>query len=81
MTGSTQYTPKLLLVDDTPSALEALAVSFEGEGYQITTATNGPEVLELARSLDPDLILLDVMMPGMSGFEVCRALREDPALA
>ena len=81
MTGSTQYTPKLLLVDDTPSALEALAVSFEGEGYQITTATNGPEVLELARSLDPDLILLDVMMSGMSGFEVCRALREDPALA
>jgi two-component system, cell cycle sensor histidine kinase and response regulator CckA len=81
MTGSTQYTPKLLLVDDTPSALEALSVSFEGQGYQITTATNGPEALELARSLDPDLILLDVMMPGMSGFEVCRALREDPALA
>jgi CheY-like chemotaxis protein len=67
--------------DDTPAALEALSVSLQGHGYHITTATNGPDALELARSLDPDLILLDVMMPGMSGFEVCRALRDDPALA
>ncbi|MGY8777220.1 MAG: response regulator, partial [Longimicrobiales bacterium] len=81
MTESTPYAPKLLLVDDTPAALETLSVSLQGQGYRITTATNGPEALELARSLNPDLILLDVMMPGMSGFEVCRVLRDDPALA
>lgn len=74
-------TPKrarLLIVDDTPGALAALQASLEEE-YELVTATNGAEAIEAATAGDPpDLILLDVTMPDLDGYEVCRRLREDP---
>lgn len=71
----------LLLVDDTPSALEALEGVLIGQGFRLVLAENGPDALSKASEIKPDLILLDVMMPGMDGFEVCRRLRESEELA
>ncbi|HWQ14191.1 MAG TPA: response regulator [Roseiflexaceae bacterium] len=71
----------ILIVDDHPLARETLAALLEPEGYQLAFAASGPEALAQARALTPDLVLLDVMMPGMDGFEVCRRLRDDPELA
>jgi signal transduction histidine kinase len=71
----------VLLVDDSASALETLQATLDGHGFQLVTAQNGPEALQLAGRIRPDLILLDVMMPGMDGFEVCRRLRSTPELA
>ncbi len=72
---------KILIVDDSPSAREALYAILEGQGYQLATAESGQQALELAADLHPDLILLDVMMPGMDGFEVCRRIRSNPQVA
>ena len=71
----------ILIVDDNEAGLEALADVLEPEGHRIVLAASGPEALALAASHLPDLILLDVMMPGMDGFEVCRRLRADVHLA
>ena len=71
----------ILLIDDSPSALETLLATLDGQGYQLVTAQNGPEALQLAGRIRPDVILLDVMMPGMDGFEVCRRIRSTPELA
>ncbi|NTV63024.1 MAG: response regulator [Oscillochloris sp.] len=71
----------VLIVDDQPRGQQILASLLETEGYQLAYANNGPEALALARTLIPDLVLLDVMMPGMDGFEVCRRLRADPLLS
>jgi signal transduction histidine kinase len=71
----------LLIVDDEPSARETLLSMLEGSPCDIETAKNGPEALQKAERLQPDLILLDVMMPGMDGFEVCRRIRSTPKLA
>lgn len=73
-------TPTLLIVDDDSSAIRVLSKTLAPLG-QIRFATEGEQALELARSLRPDLILLDAQMPGMSGFEVCQALKAEPALA
>ena len=72
---------KILIVDDSPSARETLCAILEEQGYQLTTAPNGQKALEVAASLHPDLILLDIMMPGMDGFEVCRRIRANPQIA
>jgi CheY-like chemotaxis protein len=69
---------KILIVDDTPTAREVLEDLLTPQGYQLLIADNGLTALEKARSEKPDLILLDVMMPGVDGFEVCRQLRMDP---
>ena len=69
----------LLIVDDTPSNLGVAVRMFEEHGYRILTAQDGEEGLQRARHAQPDLILLDVMMPGIDGFEVCRELKADPA--
>lgn len=74
------HSPTLLLVDDMPAGLEVLRSALATEGYTLLTASNGEEALTLAASHRPDLILLDVMMPGIDGFEVCRRLRADAAL-
>lgn len=67
----------ILIVDDQPHGRETLATVLSPEGYRILLASNGPEALDLAYAHVPDLVLLDVMMPGMDGFEVCRRLRAD----
>jgi signal transduction histidine kinase len=70
----------ILIVDDEPTGLATIESILEGEGYQIERATNGFEALQKAETLHPDLILLDVMMPGLDGFETCRRIRKLPDL-
>jgi sigma-B regulation protein RsbU (phosphoserine phosphatase) len=69
----------LLVVDDSPVNIQVLVRTLEGTGHRILVATNGRAALEIARRVKPDLILLDVMMPEMDGFEVCRSVKSDPA--
>ncbi|MFH1320859.1 MAG: response regulator transcription factor [Bacteroidota bacterium] len=72
---------KILIVDDEPDILEFLRYNLEKEGYTVFTANNGNEAIEAAKRDVPDLIVLDVMMPGLDGVEVCRQLREIPQFA
>jgi adenylate cyclase len=67
---------RILVVDDTPANLQALAGILKEKGYQISVATNGKQALDVLARVRPDLILLDVMMPEMDGFETCRRLKE-----
>lgn len=69
---------KILVVDDEPDILEFLEYNLKKEGYQVYTASNGEEGVELAVEEKPDLIILDIMMPKMDGVEVCRTLRSQP---
>jgi len=71
----------ILIVDDNITARETLIAMLENRDYQLETATDGFQALQILHSLQPDLILLDVMMPGMDGFEVCRRIRATPQLA
>lgn len=71
-------TQKVLLVDDEVDILELLRYNLEREGFKVSTATNGRDALKLAKSEKPDLIVLDIMMPGMDGVEVCNQLRAMP---
>lgn len=74
--------PKTILVaDDDPVILGLLEVNFEMEGYSVVTAEDGAVALERARASKPDVIILDVMMPKLTGHEVAAALKADPALA
>ena len=74
-----KHAAHILIVDDTPTNIEILLAMLEGE-YALSFATSGPKALELlAKGVKPDLILLDVMMPGMDGYEVCVALKADPS--
>jgi len=68
---------KILLVDDDEDILETTRVALERAGYEVVTATNGLEALGAVRIKRPDLILLDVMLPGENGYRVARAIRED----
>jgi diguanylate cyclase len=72
---------KILIVDDEPSARDTVEALLLKEEYQLDFANDGYEALKIAESVQPDLILLDVMMPGMNGFEVCRRIRATPTLA
>jgi diguanylate cyclase (GGDEF)-like protein len=74
------HPPSILLVDDDPGTIAVLGKALQGLGT-IRFATSGPQALRLAAESPPDLILLDNEMPGMTGFEVCTALKGDPALA
>ena len=67
----------VLVVEDEENLLEALRYNLEREGYQVHTAADGGEGLELARKLNPSLVLLDIMLPTLDGFEVCRILRRE----
>lgn len=71
--------PLILVVDDTRQNLELLSKLLERGGYDVAQAMDGPEALELATKETPDLILMDILMPGMNGIEVCRRLKADPA--
>lgn len=70
--------PRILIVDDNPTNVKVLQTRLAAEGYEIVTAADGEEGLAAARQHTPDLILLDVMMPKVDGFEVCKRLRADP---
>ena len=71
---------KILVVEDDPNILEALRYNLGKEGYDTFTAVDGVQALEAARASKPDLIILDIMLPKMSGFEVCRILRNEKAV-
>jgi len=72
---------KILVIDDTPSSLRLTGYTLEKKGYQIITASDGLEGLRKAREEHPDLIILDVMLPGLDGYEVCHQLRQKPETA
>jgi two-component system alkaline phosphatase synthesis response regulator PhoP len=72
---------KVLIVDDEPDILEFVRYNLKKEGYQVYLASAGKEGIESARKHRPDLILLDIMLPGMDGIEVCREIRKIPALS
>jgi len=69
---------KILIIEDERDLAELLAFNLEKEGFTTRCANNGTEGLEAARSDHPDLIVLDLMLPGMMGTDVCKALRKDP---
>jgi len=81
MRPSPSSKPSILLVDDTPTNLEILVQVFDKQGYEVFVATDGESALEQVPSTRPDLILLDVMMPGLDGFETCKRLKGNPDTA
>ncbi|MDN5684782.1 response regulator, partial [Corynebacterium glyciniphilum] len=71
---------KVLVVDDDPAISEMLTIVLQGEGFDTVVVGDGPQAVEAAERENPDLILLDLMLPGMSGIYVCRAVREFSAV-
>ncbi|MDH5446023.1 MAG: response regulator [Gammaproteobacteria bacterium] len=76
---SGEYT--VLIVDDSKTVVHALKMVLEQAGYNTLTATGGEQAIELARQQKPDVVLMDVIMPGMTGFQATRILHKDPATA
>jgi DNA-binding response OmpR family regulator len=74
-------TRRILIADDEPNIVVSLEYLMKREGHAVSIARDGGEALAAIRRDRPDLVLLDVMMPAMSGFDVCQAVRADPALA
>jgi DNA-binding response OmpR family regulator len=70
---------KILIADDEPNIVVSLEFLMKQKGYVVKVVTNGEEVLQAVADFGPDLILLDVMMPRMSGYDVCQKVRENPA--
>ena len=75
-----QKKKKMLAVDDNPNN-NAIVEELFNDHYDLRTAMTGEEALEIAQTFEPDVVLLDIMMPGMDGYEVCKRLRENPALS
>src|SRR5258705_13562673 len=73
--------PKILIIEDEPDIRELLAYNLNRDGFEATAVADGKTGLAAARRLVPDLILLDLMLPGIDGLEVCRKLRGEPATA
>ncbi|MDZ7742315.1 MAG: response regulator transcription factor [Bacteroidota bacterium] len=71
---------RILLVDDEKDVLEFLSYNIKKEGYQVHTASNGKDAIEIAKEITPHLIILDVMMPGIDGIETCNQIKEIPEL-
>jgi two-component system alkaline phosphatase synthesis response regulator PhoP len=71
---------KILAVDDEADFLRILKINLEAEGFDVVTALDGLEALDKARSEKPDVVVLDIMLPGLNGEEVCRVIRKDPVL-
>ncbi len=78
MPNPTKSQHKILIVDDTTTNVEVLEGILELEGYQTFSSSNGKHALEIIDEIQPDIILLDIMMPGMNGLEVCEKLKENP---
>jgi two-component system phosphate regulon response regulator PhoB len=72
---------RILIIEDDPGVLRATSYMLEKEGYQVFTAQNGLEGLKKAQNSNPDLLILDVMLPGIDGFEICHSLRGEPETA
>jgi DNA-binding response OmpR family regulator len=72
---------RVLVVDDDPVIVRLLEVNLSLDGYEVETATRGEQALERATETSPDLLILDVMMPGLDGWDTCRRLREQPRFA
>ena len=72
---------KILVVDDEPDAIELIEFNLKQAGYDVVTAADGAAALKKARTASPNLIILDIMLPEIDGFEVCKLLRRDPATA
>jgi len=70
---------RVLIADDEPNIVASLEFLMEQAGYEVKVAANGQEALELVAAFRPDLVLLDVMMPGKNGYEICQSLKSDPA--
>lgn len=68
------------MVDDEQDIVDLISYNLSKEGYEVAKASNGTDAVVLAQRLRPDLVILDIMMPGLDGFEVCRTLRQDPSL-
>ena len=75
MTRASGPEARILVVDDEPNIVELLSTSLRFAGFEVRTAQDGAEALDVARSFGPDLLVLDVMMPGLDGFDVLRSLR------
>jgi CheY-like chemotaxis protein len=71
--------PRVLIADDNPQGVELLEAYLSGTDYEVRTAADGEETLQRVADWHPDLILLDIMMPKISGFEVCKRVRSNPA--
>ncbi|MBD2074642.1 response regulator, partial [Phormidium sp. FACHB-592] len=71
----------ILVVDDTPANLEVICETLGDVGYEVATAINGDRALKRIQAHPPDLVLLDVQMPGIDGFETCQRLKADPTTA
>ena len=67
---------RILVVDDDPSILKFVQANLEARGYQVLTAADGEKAIRMAEKEKPELIILDIVMPGLDGFEVCRKIRE-----
>jgi two-component system cell cycle response regulator len=74
------FVKRILQIDDEPAISAALKVRLRAAGFEVFTASDGPSGLLAAASNTPEAILLDIRMPGMDGFEVCRRLKSDPAM-
>ena len=72
---------KVLIIEDDPATSRLVDYSLRHHGYQVITATNGLEGVRKAQTEAPDLVILDVMLPGIDGYEICHRLRSDPATA
>jgi len=72
---------RILVVDDEPDVVMIIKTALQAEGYDVASAMNGPDALEEAAETRPDLIILDVMMPGMTGFEVLKVLKSEARTA
>jgi DNA-binding response OmpR family regulator len=81
MVSNTGVRSKILVVDDEPEAVELVEFNLRQAGYDVFTAADGAEALTKSRAKTPNLIVLDLMLPEMSGLEVCKTLRRDPATA
>ena len=73
---NTERRKRILVVDDEPQMIRALRVGLTAHGFDVTTAVNGEEALDLAATTPPDAVILDLGLPGLDGLEVCRTLRE-----
>jgi DNA-binding response OmpR family regulator len=72
---------EVFVVDDDPNIRELLVVNLQAAGYAVTTAGDGIDAVEKLRTLRPQCVVLDIMMPGIDGWELCKIIRDDPALA